>query len=165
MVDVSFVPYFGPILAYLLVAMVIGAVLWQTKLLGGGKGLAVFVALVVATIFIAAGGVVDFVLIATPWIAALIISLFFLLLLFGFAGIKKDAGFGKGIGIAVVIIAVLIFLISAFVVYSSVLTQYIPGTNAYVGNEASELFFSPRIIGAVLLLIVAGLASWIVLKS
>lgn len=165
MVDVSFVPYFGPILAYFLVLLVVTAVLIQTKLLGDFKWLAVFIGLAIATLFVAAGGVVDYVLTVTPWIAALILSLFFILLLVGFAGVKKDGAFMKNLGLVVVVIAVLIFLISAFVLYSSLIIQYIPGTSGYVGNDTTDFLFSPRVVGAFLLLIVAALASWVLLKS
>lgn len=165
MVDLSFVPYFAPILAYLLVFLVIVAVLVKTKILGDYKWLAVFVGLAMATLFIAAGGVVDYVLTITPWIAALVISLFFVLMLTGFLGMKEDSKFVSRVGMGAVIIAALIFLISGFVVYSSVISEYVPFSDSYIGNDTSDLLFSPRVVGAVLLLGVAGLVSWVVVKA
>lgn len=165
MADVSFVPYFGPILAYFLVALVIGAILSTINIFGKNKWLAVFLALIIATIFVAAGGLVDYVLVVTPWIVALVISLFFILMITGFLGIKGDAKMMKRVGVGVVVLAGLIFLASAFVIYSSAVSPYLPFSDQYIGNGFTDWLYSPRIVGAIMLLVVAALASWVLMKS
>jgi hypothetical protein len=162
--DISTVAYFAPILSFLLVLSVVFAILVKTKILGDNKIGLIFVSLIIATIFVSFAGVREYVLTITPWIAVLIISLFFILLLVGFVG--KDMVFmNKGIGIGVLIVAGLIFLISGFVVFSDVISQHVPFSDQYQVNPATGFLYSPRVVGAVVLLIVAGIASWILVKS
>lgn len=162
MVDVSFVPYFAPVLAYLLVAFVAGAVLLKTEVLGKNPWVTVFVSLIIATIFISAAGAIDYVTTVTPWIAVVLISLFFVLLLTGFLGIKTENI--KGLRPTVLVIAGLVFLVSAFVLFSSTIAPYIPG-DSYVGNEATDLLYSPRVVGAILLIAAAAFVARILVKS
>ena len=119
MADVSALGYFAPIAAFLLVFVVVFAVLYKLKLVGDSKWVQLFISLLIASIFVSAAGTKDYVLTVIPWIAVLIISLFFILLLTGFIG--EGAKMGKGLGIAILIILALIFLVSAFVVFNDVL--------------------------------------------
>ena len=67
-VDISGVTYFEPILAFLVVFVVLYAVLAKTKILGeDNKFVNIFASFLVATIFVAAAGVREYVLTITPW--------------------------------------------------------------------------------------------------
>ena len=77
-VDISGIAYFAPIFAFLLVFAVVFAVLWKLKIIGESKWGILFVSFLIATIFISAAGVKDYVLSVTPWFAILILSLFFI---------------------------------------------------------------------------------------
>lgn len=162
-VDVSGIAYFAPILAFLLVFVVSFAVLAKTELVGKGKYLQLFAAFLLATLFITASTVTDYVLNIVPWFAALLVSLFLLVALVSMSG-KVPEGLQKGIGIFVVLALITIFIISAIVVFSDVVSPYLPFSETYVGNSFSDWIYSARVVGGVLLLIVAALVSWVLMK-
>lgn len=161
--DVSGIAYFAPIFAFLLVFVVVYAVLLKTRLLGEHKLGLVFVSFLVATLFISFAGGIDYVLTITPWLAILLISLFFVLLLAGLIG-KEMEFMNKPVGVIVLIVSGIIFLVSGYVVFSEVIGQYFPYSRNYVINTGSEFIFSPRVVGAVVILIVAALASIVLVK-
>lgn len=160
-VDISGISYFAPILAFLVVFVVVFALLNKTKLLGESGGIQLFVSFLIATIFVSAGGVRDYVLTITPWFGALVVSLFFVLFLLGFVG-KPIEGMTKGIGIVFVSALVVVFLVSGFVVFSNVLWPYLPGG----GNVASlREIYNSRAFGALLLVGLSALVSWVLVKG
>lgn len=165
-VDVSGIAYFAPILSFLLVFFIVFAVLKGTKILGEHLFVQLFISFIIATLFITIAGVRQYVETIAPWFAVLIIALFFLLFLTGFA--KADF-MNKGIGIAVVVVLVIIFLISGIVVFGNTIAPYLPGSDFPGGNPETlrllDWLYSGRVLGAVLLLIVAGIVSWILAKG
>lgn len=159
-VDVSGFSYFAPILAFLVVFVIMYAILARIKLFGDNASpwVLLFVSFLVATIFVSAAGVRDYVLTITPWFAALLISLFFMIFLLRFVG--KDVAFlEKGSGVAAVLVLVIIFLVSGFIVFSDFLGPYLPG-----GASAQGLY-SSRAVGALLLLVISALVSWVLVKK
>lgn len=167
-VDLSGISYFMPLLSFLVVFVIIYALLFKTKIIGENKFAQVFTAFLFATIFVSAVGAREYVVNIVPWIAILIVSMFFILLIIGFIG--KDAEFlHKGIGIAVVVILILIFIISGIFVFSDYLAPYLPWNNGYGANQNVLYFtgwlFSGRIFGGILLLIVSAIVSWILIKA
>jgi hypothetical protein len=165
--DVSFVTYFAPILAYLLVALVVGAVLLKYELVGQAW-VAVLIALIVASFFVSFGGVQRYVVTISAWFAVLAVALLFLLFLLAF--VKGKAEFPAGLGVGVVIVALLVFVIAGMQVFSHTLGPYLPGSVAYgSGNPAVggavEWAISPQVLGGLLLLIVSGLAAWVLTKK
>ena len=167
--DVSGISYFAPILAFLIVFVIVFALLNKTKLLGVNGWVQLFVSFLIATIFVSAAGVRDYVLKITPWFGALIISLFFLLLLMWFIGLGDNKFVKGGIGIAVVVLLLIIFLVSGFVVFSESIVPYLPGSSGEGADPnlllATGWIFSSRVSGAVLLLIIAAIVSWVLVKS
>ncbi len=165
MADVSALGYFAPIAAFLLVFVVVFAVLYKLKLVGDSKWVQLFISLLIASIFVSAAGTKDYVLTVIPWIAVLIISLFFILLLTGFIG--EGAKMGKGLGIAILIILALIFLVSAFVVFNDVLL--FPGGQVSDETPIGSLIFfdwlySERVLGALILIIASVIVTWVLVK-
>ncbi len=168
--DLSAFVFLAPVWVFLAVFLVIYALLLKTELLGKEKWLIIFVSFVIATIFISAASVQQYVSTVIPWMAVLIISLFFILLLVGFVG-KEAAWMHKGIGITVIIAAIIVFVVSGIKVFYGSLAPYIPGSYTYGigGNPETLLFtdwlFSGPIIGAVVLLVLSGLVSWVLVKG
>ncbi len=159
--DISGLSYFAPILAFLIVAVVIFAVLNKTKLLGESAWGNAIVALIIATVFVSAAGVRDYVLTITPWFAALLVSLFFILFFIGFIG-KPIEGMTKGMGILFVVLLLVVFLISGFVVFSDVIQPFLPGGTKAGGFKE---IYNSRVFGGVLLLAVGIGVLWILVKS
>lgn len=167
-VDVSSVAYIAPVIVYLLVALVTGAVLFKIKILGDSKFVNVFVALFIATIFVSTAGVIDFVAKMVPWFAVLLIAVFLLFVLLSFIGRVDD--FSKGIGVVGVILFALIVLISGYAVFSHFIISYIPGPYYGYGADPQALYFtdilfSPRVLGGILLLAASALVGWILTKK
>ncbi len=166
--DASAIAYFAPVWAFLAVFIVMFALLAKTKVLGEGKWLNLFISFVISSIFISAAGVPQYVLTIVPWMAVLIISLFFILLLIGFVG---GIDWSKGIGAVVVVVAILVFVISGVKVFYGVIGPYLPwsldyGTGAGLeGLTFSSWFFSGPVLGAIFLLILSGLVSWVLVKA
>src|SRR3989344_1783720 len=107
--DLSWLTYFLPIVAFLIVFLAIYIVLKKTDFIDN-QFLILLFAFLVSSVFVSAAGAVGFVTNVLPWFGILAISLVFILALTGFVG--KDAEFmHKGIGIAVVVILGLVFLI------------------------------------------------------
>lgn len=166
-VDVSGISYFLPIIAFLLVSFIMFAVLTKLKLFDAKWVLAI-VSFFIATLFITVSGTIDYIKYIGAWIAILFVSMAFLLAIIGMFG-KSLEGMTKGIGIAVLIVAILVFLISAFVVYSNFITPYLPGGSSVgdnnTGGAITNWLYSPRVAGAILLLVISGLAAWFLTKG
>lgn len=171
-VDVSAFAYFAPILAFLVVFAIMAAILNKTKMLGENLYVQIFVAFVIATVFITAGSVRQLVLNVIPWFAVLLIALFMILFLVGFMN-KTDAIVGKGLGWVFVILLIIIFLVSGVKVFSSSVGPYLP-TASYEevyeqGDPQLVEFFSwlysPRVTGFFLLIGVAALVTWVLVKN
>ena len=90
--------------------------------------------LVLAALFISVAKLRLYVQTIAPWFGALLISLFFILLLMGFiGGADKTHGFLR---VFFLVVAILIFLISGVVVFSDTLAPWLPGTPESFGNPS-----------------------------
>ncbi len=155
-VDISGISYFAPLLAFLVVFVIVFALMNKTKLLGENVFIQLFVSFLISTIFISGAGVRDYVLTITPWFAVLVISLFFVLFVIGFVG--KPAEFmQKGTGITFVILLIVIFLFSGFVVFSEFLLPFLPG-------GPRSWIYSTRVVGALLLIVISFIVSWVLVR-
>jgi len=168
-VDISFINYFAPILAFLLVTIVIAAILIKTKLLGDNKWVQVFVALFIASIFVSVAGARQYVLNIVPWVAVLIVALLLVFLIVGFVG-KPLADMHKGIGVVFLILFGIVFVVAGFFVFSEVLVKYIPGPSYGVGASPEGLYFtnwlySPRVMGAIVLVVLSAIVAWVLVKE
>lgn len=170
-VDVSGIAYFAPILAFLVVFGIMVALLHKTKLLGDSLAVNIFLSFVIASIFITASSVRQLVLNVVPWFAVLLIALFLIMAIVGFIG-NKDFVVGKGMGRFFVVLLIAIFVIAGVKVFSSSFAPYLP-TATYddvsQGDPALVGFFSwlysPRVAGFFLLLGVAALVTWMLVRT
>ena len=165
-VEVAGISYFAPLLAFLIVFIIVFALLNKTKILGEEKFIQLFVSFLIATIFVSAAGVRDYVLTITPWFAVLAISLFFVLFIMGFVG--KQADFmQKGVGITAIIVLVIIFLVSGFIVFSGAILPYLTGggDNPLINYFIGQGVYSSRGFGALLLLVISAVVSWVLVRQ
>jgi len=167
--DISFVAYFAPIAAFLIVTAVTFAVLLKTKVLGEHKVGLMVLSFIIAALFVSAGGAITYVKTIVPWFAVLLVSLFFLLLVTGFVG-KPIEFANKGIGLAFLIILGLVFLISGYVIFSDIISPYLPGPGFGTGENvqataALDWLYSPRIAGAILLVLISAAVAWVLVKA
>lgn len=167
-VDLSATTYFLPLLSFLLVFLISFVVLVKTDIVEN-KWVQLFVSFLLATLFISVGGARQYVENVTPWFVVLIVSLFFMLLLVGFVG-KPLEKFPKGIGITFVVLLFILFIVSGLAVFSSSIVPYLPGNLGYEGGNPSAIQFfdwlyTPKVAGAVLLIIISALVSWVLVKA
>lgn len=161
--DVSAITYFAPIAAFLVVFLVGFAILHKSKLLGESKWVNLFVSLVIAALFVSVASLRIYVQTITPWFGALLVSLFFILVLMGVIG---DAGKTHGFLRWFFLVAgLLIFLISGIVVFSGTLAPWLPGTPESFGNPVADWIYSPQVIGAVILIVIAAAVSWALVRE
>lgn len=170
-VDTSGIVLIAPILAFLIVFVVVYAILFKTKLIGENNWVLAFVSFAVASLFVSVAGTREYVLTIIPWFAALVVSSFLLLALLGFVGVKADSSLYKGAGVVFAVILGIIFLVSGFVVFSDVIVNYLPGPG-YGGADSDQnvivvlnQLYSSRIFGAIILLGLSALVSWVLIKS
>jgi len=165
-VDLSGIGYFLPILSFLLVWVVCFAVLSKAKFFEK-PGWNAFVGFVIATIFVSAVGAREYLLSVTTWIAVLIVSLFFVLMILNF-GAEKVKWMHQTVGVIFVVGALVVFLVSAISVFSGTFGQFLPWGNVANGDpdvlRFTDWIYSPRVLGAVLLLGISALVSWSLVK-
>jgi hypothetical protein len=153
-VDLSLIQSYLPILAFLLVFTVVFAVLAKTKLLGESKFVNLLVSFIVATLFVAATSMRDYVIKITPWFAVFVIALLFILAIVGFSGKVPDM-LKNGLGIVFVIGLLILFLVSAFYSFSS---------EPYI-TSVTDWITTPRVYGVFLLIAASAIASWILVRK
>lgn len=152
-VDISALKDYLPILSFLVVFVAVFAVLVKTKIVGENKWIQLFLSFIVATIFVTASSARQFVINVTPWFAVFVLLLFFVLALIGFSG--KMEFLEKGIGVVFAIALLLLFLISAYFSFGE--------TTHFV--EFKDWLFTPKVWGALVLVIVSAIVSWVLVKS
>ncbi|MEK6800512.1 MAG: hypothetical protein AABY05_01130 [Nanoarchaeota archaeon] len=167
--DLSPFAYFAPIVTFLLVFVIVYAVLAKIKIITDNYWINLFIAFFVATLFISLAGAREYIELITPWFSILIISVVFLGILIGFIGKPVDF-LNKWVGIVSVILLTIIFLVSAFFVFSKFIVGYLPGEGfGYNANPdllpTFAFLYSPRISGAIILIGVSALVSWILFKA
>ena len=167
-VDISGITYFAPLLAFLIVFVILFALLKKSSILGESTFVQLFMSFIIATIFVSAAGVRNYVLTIAPWFAVLVIALFFILFLLAFVG-KSTEFMHKGIGITFVILLAIVFLVSGFVVFSQSIYPYLPGSSGYGADPNIILLlnwlFTGRVAGALALVAVSALVSWVLVRE
>ena len=153
-VDLSLIQAYLPILSFLLVFTVLFAVLAKYKLLGENKFTNLFVSFIVATIFVSLTSAREYVISITPWFAVFIIVSLFLFALTGFIGNVPD-WMSKGMSSALVVGLLIVFLVSAYFSFSS--APLVESIKGWVSK--------PRIYGALLVLGLSAVVSWVLIKS
>jgi hypothetical protein len=166
--DVSAITYFAPIAAFLLVFIISYAIFAKIKILGENQFVNIFVSFLIATVFVATAGARQYVQMVIPWIAILLVALVFVLAITFFVG-KGDV-FAKGIGIVFLALFGLVFIISAFVVFSNLIVGYLPGPLFGYNTDPNTAYalswlYSPRVSGAILLIAISAVVSWILVKA
>ena len=152
--DISWLAYYMPIFGFLFVFTIMYGVLAKTEILGKGMGINLFIAFIFGIIFVSFAPGVAYVQLVTPWFVILLISLFFLLMIVGLSQKEIDKFMKPHISWIFIALLAVVFLWSAIVVFNPFLQPYI-----------DNFLYSDRISGAVLLLIIAAAASWIITRK
>lgn len=152
-IDLSFLDPILPLVLFFLIFTIVYAVLAKTKILGDSKFVQLFIAFLVSTLFITFAGVRTYILTVTPWFAVFLVLFIFIAAMIGFSG-NIPKGLSSGIGIAFVVAMLLLFLVSAYFVFSAV--------GPIV--KLADWFSSPKVYSSLLLLALGALISWLLVK-
>ena len=167
--DFSWLSYFMAIFGFLLVYIVVYAILTKTKILGENAFINSITAFILAIVFISFSPGVSYIGIITPWFVILVVSLFFFLVIVGFSQKEIDKFMKPWISWIFIVILLIIFLVAAIKVFNPILGPYLPGDSGDDANptllKVARFAYSDRFLGAVLLLIIALIVSWIVTKK
>ena len=156
--------YLMPILAFLLVFLVTFALLAKTKILGGSNFLHFFLSFVISIIFVVSPSAKEYTIMTIPWIAVLIIALFVILLTLALVkGSIDDLVKSPVVAIMLVVVVLIIFFIAALNVFGPFFSQYMPGPNQKPG--LISFLINPAVLGGIILLIIAAVASYVLTKK
>lgn len=143
-----------PVFGFLFVFTVVYAVLAKTEILGEHAFTNLLVSFVFGIIFISFSPGVAYVQTIVPWFVILILSLFFLMMIVGLSQKDMDKFMVPSLAWVFILILAVIFLWSAIVVFNPLLQPFI-----------NRFLYSERIYGAILLILVAAAASWIITRK
>lgn len=167
--DFSWLSYYMAIFGFLFVFTVMFAILTKTKILGDEGLIISLVSFVFAIIFVTFSPGVEYVGTIVPWFSILVIALFFILIIVGFSQKEIDKFMKPWIAWVFIIILIIIFLVAAIRVFNPVLGPYLPGASG-AGGDATLLkyksfFYSEKVLGALLLLVIAAITSWVLTRK
>jgi len=160
-IDLSAIAYFLPILSFLAVFIITFAILSKVKIIENAVW-QVFLSFVIATIFVSGVTVRNYILDIVPWFAVLLICLFLILVIIGMGGKNLESWNAGTIKVFAVILLVG-FLVSAIIVFSSYINPYLPID--FSSTDLRDWFYSSKVLGALLLLIISFIVSWVLIKS
>jgi len=153
-VSLSGLSYFMPVFSFLFFFFLVYALLAKTKILGENNFVHVLISLLLAVFFIVNVSLVDFVSFSSAWVVVFFVCLFFILILIGFTHGKVDVIMKPFVAWILLIALIVFFIISS----------------AYVFNWAVNWpvvwdWFYTDWFGLVLLLVIAGIVSWVLTKK
>jgi hypothetical protein len=145
-----------PIISFLFVFILVYAVLVKTKVLGENNFVSLFIALIVASFFIVNVQLVEFVKLSMSWVSVFLICLFLILVLLSFVGKESLEMFTKGKAVAGIVVAIVILLFALSSSYAF---------NWAINWDLLGVWSETSWFGMVLLLIVAGVVSYVLAKK
>ena len=162
--------YIIPVAVFLLVFILVYSVLAKTLILGSNELTHAIASFLIALLFVVVKPAQQYVTLITPWFVIFLVSLFFLLLIGGFAGGKLEFMMNPGFAWTFLALIMITFVISGIQVLAPVLRPYLPGRTAATGAvpfliTLKNVFFYPSVFGTILLLILAMIVTWILVKS
>jgi hypothetical protein len=166
---VTLLTYIIPVAVFLLSFIIIYAILAKTKLLGGNEFLQVIVSFLISILFVIVPPAQKYISLITPWFVVAIVSLFFLLLLGGFVAGKPSQMMSPALAWTFFSLLLIAFIVSAIQVLSPVLRPYLPGKTETGGTSflltLKHIVFYPSVFGTLLLLVIAMIVTWILIKA
>jgi len=168
-IDVSGLSFFMPILGFLFIFIVVYGLLFKTQVLGDSKGIQLFISFIMGVIFISFSSMRLYVETIIPWFAVLLVVLFLVLFVAMFSTKAWEKMLTPAFAWVVVGVLILIFLIAAIKVFNPVFHPDLIVTSGSGGEslweQISDFFSGSRVGGSVLLIIVAVIVSWVLVKG
>jgi len=153
--DLTLFGYLSPIFVFILVFVLLYATLLKTKFLSEKVGLNGLVAFSMAFLFIIFPFLKEVLMQAVPWIIIIFLCIAIILMVQMFMGYTQESittwMASNSFGLVITIIVVIVFLGALVKVFST------PDAQAAMGglNHVVKVILNPKILGAVLILLVA----------
>lgn len=166
--DIGLLDYFVPVFIFLFIFGILFALLEKVKIFGENKGLNALISFAIAFLFVLTPDLLGVVKIMTPWFTIMFVFVIMIVLLFMFVGVKEGAiaeTFSERSMVWIVVIISLIILVYALTqVYGAQIQNINVEGNATADGSPSmtsqvgKILFHPRVLGMLLLLLIAAQA-------
>ncbi len=166
-IDISGIYFFMPVFSFLFVFLIVYAVLGRTKILGESGFVNLLVSFIISIIFMSFSSLELYVKTIVPWTAVLLITIFLVLLIAGMSTKELDKIMTKKFAWSVIIILLVIFLIAAIKVFNPVFHPDLIITSGEGTSLIEQLTYSidGRVAGTILLIVIAGVVSWVLTRK
>ncbi len=167
-IDITGIYFFIPVFSFLFVFFIVYAILVKTKVLGESAWVNIFISFIMAIIFLSFSSLELYVQMIVPWFIVLVVCVFLVMLLGGFAsGKMSDVISNKAFGWAVIILLIVIFLLAAVKVFNPI---FHPDLGVTSGEGTSMLeqirdAAGGKFLGTFILIVVAAAVSWVLTRK
>lgn len=145
-----------PVISFLFIFIFVYALLVKTKVLGENNMVSLFLSLIIASFFIVNVNLVEFTQMNISWFIVFIVCLFMILLMLSFVGPQATEFFTKNNTVAGVLVAAVIILFAVSASYTF---------NWAINFELIQSWFDKDWFGMVILVVVAGIVSFVLTKK
>lgn len=167
--DISGLNFFIPIFSFLFVFIIVYSLLFKTKILGESKFANLLISFIFAIIFMSISSMKLYVETILPWFIVLLVVMFLIFLIAGFSTKDLSKIMTPKLAWVFIGILILIFLVSAVKVFNPIfhpdliISSGDSGTTFF--GQIKSFFSSSKVLGSVLLLIIAGIVAKILTKK
>lgn len=166
LIDIGLLNILTPAFVFLFIYGLLFALLEKTKPFGDNRGLNALIAVLIAFLFILSPDLIGIIKIMTPWFVVLFVFIIMIVLLFLFVGIKSETVAGafedQGMFWAILVVSFLILIFALTQVYGEQVSQLYAGESVDeptgVTNIIGRIVFHPRVLGALVLILIAAQA-------
>ena len=156
--DISILKFLTPAFTFLFILVISYAILDKFKLLGDKTAPKLLAAFSVSMLFIFSTQALRVVNIITPLFLVLTIVGFLIIALLMFWGVKEESvirAVSRDAVWPIIIVGILFFVIVITIVFQDAQSPYDPADEKTRTSEGFNAIFHPRVLGAVLLLVIA----------
>ncbi len=162
--DIGLLKFLLPVFSFILIWVISYAILVKTKILGESKGMNAFAAFAVAIIFLFTPEASDLIRMTLPWFIVVIIFVAVVFMMFMFLGVKEDKMAAvleyPTVMWSLIIICVAIIVFALAQIFGSPIQAIYAGDGGEAGlmGDIGKIVFHPKVLGAVILLLIASQA-------
>lgn len=156
--EVAGFEYFMALFGFIFVFVLAYALLIKSKMLGDNNIISFIVAVVIAIIFSSLTSAQNYLQTATPWVAVLMVLLFFVTFIVSMGPHKVESIVKPEFIWVIVGLLVVVFIISAVYVFPDVFKSIWDGLKDFANTQA-------KIASAIIFLIIAGIVAWAITKK
>jgi len=156
-----------PVFSFLFVFLIVWSILVKSKLLGDAAFVNLFVSMIMAIIFMSFSSLDLYVRTVIPWFIVLFVCVFLVMLITGLAAGDIGKFMGKWFGWIIIVLLLIIFLVSAIKVFNPVFHPDLLITTGEGTSLIEQIRYGMdgTIAGGLLLILIAGIVSWVLVKK